>query len=101
MYAVVAHGGKQYRVSPGDVVRLERIGDAPGDSVELGDVRLVADGDNVKLGADAAQCKVVGTVVSQFRGPKVIIFKKKRRKQYRRTRGHRQNLTEVRIERIE
>ena len=101
MYAVIAHGGKQYRVSPGDVVQLEKIPGDAGDSVELTDVRLFADDGKVELGEDAAGKKVVATVVGQGRGPKIIVFKKKRRKQYRRTQGHRQYITEVRIDRIE
>ena len=65
MYAVIAQGGKQHRVSPGDVVRLERIAGEPGDTVELGDVRLVASEGQLSTGADAANTKVVATVVEQ------------------------------------
>ena len=101
MYAVIAHGGKQYRVAPGDVIRLERMAVEPGQSVELDDVRLVAGDEQIQVGSELAGKKVVGTVVAEGRGPKIIVFKKKRRKQYRRTRGHRQDYTEVRIDRIE
>ena len=100
MNAIFAHGGKQYRVMPGDVLRLERVAGDKGASVEFSDVRLVSDNGEVKAGKSAAGAKVVATIVGQDRGPKVIIFKKKRCKQYRRTKGHRQAFTEVRIERI-
>ena len=100
MYAVMAHGGRQYRVVPGEIVRLGRIVGSSGDAVEFADLRLVeADGED-RFGKALAGAKVVGTVVRHDRAPKVIIFKKKRCKQYRRTRGHRQDFTEVRIERI-
>lgn len=100
MYAVIAQGGRQHRVSPGDVVRLERIAGKPGDTVELSDVRLIASEGKLSTGSATAGQKVVATVVEQDRGPKIIIFKKKRCKQYRRTNGHRQSFTAVRIDRI-
>ncbi len=102
MYAVIASGGKQHRVAVGDVLKLERLGVDPGDQVDFGDVRLVAEGDDVKIGTpQVAGASVKGTVLSQGRHRKVIVFKKKRRKGYQRTKGHRQDYTEVRIDAIE
>lgn len=101
MYAVISHGGKQLRVAPGDVVRVERVDGESGASIELSDVRLVADGDSLQCGEATQGRRVVGTVLRQGKHAKVIVFKKKRRKQYRRTRGHRQRFTEIRIDRIE
>ena len=103
MYAVIAHGGKQYRVAPGDVIRVERVKGVTGEkgtTVEFGDVRLSGAGTDLKLGKAASSLKVVGTVTGVDFGPKVLIFKKKRCKQYRRTRGHRQGFSEIRIDRI-
>jgi large subunit ribosomal protein L21 len=102
MYAVIRSGGKQYRVSQGGSVRLEKLAGEVGSSVTLDDVLMVGDGSDVKIGApkvDGAQ--VTGTIVAQGRGPKISIFKMKRRKGYRRTNGHRQDLVRVRIQDIE
>ena len=101
MYAVVAHGGKQYRVAPGDVVRLEKIAVDAGSRVELDDVRLVSSDGTVELGEAVRERRVTGTVLSHGKARKVVVFKKKRRKQYKRTRGHRQHYTEVRVDGIE
>ncbi|MEZ5331209.1 MAG: 50S ribosomal protein L21 [Thermoanaerobaculia bacterium] len=101
MYAVIETGGKQYRVQKGDVIDVERsLGAAEGDEVTFDQVLLVS-GDGVKAGEDAAGATVSGTVVGEVRGPKVIVFKKKRRKGYKRRNGHRQDLLRVRIEAIE
>lgn len=100
MYAVIAHGGKQYRVAPGEIVQVELVAAAAGEAVEFHDVRMVDDGSTTLLGKSLAGSKVVGTVIARDRAPKIVIFKKKRCKQYRRTSGHRQNLSTVRIERI-
>jgi large subunit ribosomal protein L21 len=100
VYAVIAHGGKQYRVAPGDVVRLELMAGSAGDRIELGDVRLLEREGELRFGQDLAAARVVATVLRQGKSAKVIVFKKKRRKQYRRTRGHRQHFTEVRIDSI-
>ena len=102
MYAIIRTGGKQYRVEPGDVVRLERFDGEVGSSVTLDDVLLVGGEDDIRVGAPRLEnVAVVGTVVEQGRDRKVRVFKHKRRKHYRRTRGHRQPFTAVRIERVE
>lgn len=99
MYAVIRSGGKQYRVEQGDVVRLERIAAEPGEKVTFHEVLLVGKGSDVRFG-EAAKAEVIGVVTQQGRGKKVIVFKKRRRKNYRRTKGHRQAYTAVRIEQI-
>ncbi|HEY7574713.1 MAG TPA: 50S ribosomal protein L21 [Thermoanaerobaculia bacterium] len=105
MYAIVRSGGKQVKVAPGDVVRLERTAGArvaKGDRVELSEVILVSGDGGTRTGQKAVSgVKVVATVLGPVRSRKVLIFKKKRTKQYRRTKGHRQNLVEVRIDGIE
>ncbi len=101
MYAVIETGGKQYRVSEGDVVRVELLGSEVGSEVSISDVHLVADGDKVQVGRPTvAGASVKGTVIEEGRGPKVVSFKKKRRKGYRRKIGHRQNYTALRIDKI-
>ncbi|MBF0214867.1 MAG: 50S ribosomal protein L21 [Magnetococcales bacterium] len=97
MYAVVRTGGKQYRVAVNDVVRVEKLAGEEGESVQLTDVLLVANDEGVKTGSEAAGSQVTGTIVRQFKDKKVLVFKKKRRKNYRRTQGHRQQLTELRV----
>lgn len=101
MYAVIRSGGKQYRVSPGQTIRLEKVGGDVGSKVELGEVLLVENDGNVQVGAPlVANAKIEATVVENDRAKKILIFKKKRKKQYRRTRGHRQDYTAVRIDKI-
>lgn len=102
MYAIIRTGGKQYRVEKGDVVRLERLEGDVGSSVTLDDVLLVCAGENdVTLGSPrVAGASVVGTVIEQGRSPKLRIFQYKKRKHHRRTRGHRQPLTAVRIDAV-
>lgn len=101
MYAIIESGGKQCRVSSGDLVTLERIEGEAGKQVELSKVLLVADGDQVKIGAPYLQgALVMSEIVRQGRGPKIIVFKFKRRKRYRRTQGHRQEQTILRITEI-
>jgi large subunit ribosomal protein L21 len=101
VYAIIESGGKQRRVTPGALVALERIDGEAGSQVELSKVLLVADGDQVKLGNPYLQgASVVSEIVRQGRGPKITVFKFKRRKRYRRTQGHRQALTMVRIKEI-
>jgi large subunit ribosomal protein L21 len=98
MYAVVKTGGKQYRVSAGEKVRIERIAADIGQEIVLEEVLLVADGEAVKVGTPlVAGAAVKAKVVAQGRGDKVRIFKMRRRKHYRRTMGHRQNYTEIEI----
>jgi large subunit ribosomal protein L21 len=105
MYAIVRTGGKEYKVSPGDIVRVERqAGRTPrkGDGVTLSEVLLVADGDSVRSGNPLlAGAAVKATIVAPVKTRKVLVFKKKRTKQYRRTRGHRQAMVELRIDAIE
>jgi len=99
MYAVIKTGGKQYRVKAGETIRLERLEGAVGSKVELGNVLMVEDGGNVQLGSPLS-AKVEATILENGRADKIIIFKKKRKKQYRRTHGHRQDFTAVRIDKI-
>lgn len=102
MYAVIRTGGKQVRVSPGEAVRVEKLPGAVGEAVELGEVLLVGGDGDARIGQPlVAGARVVGTITAQDRGPKITIFKMKRRKGYRRKMGHRQSYTEVRVERIE
>ena len=100
MYAVIKSGGKQYRVKTGQTVRLEKLPGDAGSKVELGDVLMIEDGGNVQIGSPLPNAKVEVTILETDRADKVIVFKKKRKKQYRRTRGHRQSFTAVRIEKI-
>ena len=98
MYAVIRTGGKQYKVAPEDVLQIEKIEGAAGDAVSFSDVLMVAGEGGPTFGAPLVSGALVSAeVVEQGRGPKVIIFKKKRRQNYRRKRGHRQELTTVRI----
>ena len=97
MYAVVRTGGKQYKVAPEQTVRVEKLPGEVGDTIELDEVLLTA-GDQVKIGTPRVEgAKVVGTITDQGRGPKIVVFKLKRRKNYRRKTGHRQDYTEIRI----
>ena len=96
-YAIIEAGGKQFRVNEGDVVQVPSLTAEVGTSVEF-NALLAADGDQIKIGKSLEGHRVTGTVVEHGRGPKVIVFKKKRRKQYKKTHGHRQNFTAVRIE---
>ncbi len=98
MYAVIRTGGKQYKVAPQDVLQIEKIEGAAGDAVAFPEVLMVAGEGEPLFGAPVVAGAVVSAeVVEQKRGPKVIIFKKKRRQNYRRKNGHRQSLTTVRI----
>jgi len=101
MYAVIRSGGKQYRVAPGQTIRLEKLAGDPGSKVQLGEVLLVENDGKFHTGSPLlANAKVEATVLEHDRRNKIIVFKKKRKKQYRRTRGHRQDFTAVRIESI-
>ena len=101
MYAVIRSGGKQYRVTPGQTIRLESVAGEVGSKVELGEVLLVESDGNIQIGAPlVANAKIEATVLEHDRAKKIIVFKKKRKKQYRRTQGHRQDYTAVRIEKI-
>ncbi|MBP3524095.1 MAG: 50S ribosomal protein L21 [Clostridia bacterium] len=100
MYAIIATGGKQYRVSEGDVIYIEKI-DAAVDSTVSFDVLLVGNEGDVKVGTPVVEgVKVEGKVVGQIRGEKIIVFKYKSKKNYRRKQGHRQPYTKVEITKI-
>ncbi len=97
MYAVIKTGGKQYRVSAGDKLRVEKIPGSVGEKVELSEV-LFLGGDKVVVGKPTvAGAKVTAEIVAQDRAKKIIVFKMRRRKNYRRKRGHRQHFTELKI----
>ena len=101
MYALVKTGGKQYRVSKDDTILVERISADEGAEVILDDVVMLGDGDKVTIGTPRVEgAAVSATVMRQTRGPKIIIFRRKRRKNHRRTQGHRQNLTLLKINAI-
>lgn len=98
MFAVVKTGGKQYRVTQGDTIKVEKLNGEVGDKVELSDVLMVVDGDAVKVGRPCVQgARVQAEIVDQGKHPKVIIFKMRRRKNYRRKTGHRQPFTAIKI----
>lgn len=101
MHAVIKSGGKQYRVAPGDTVKVETLAAEVGQQVRLSEVLSISDGGDVKLGAPFVQnAAVVATVVGHGRHDKVTIFKLKRRKHFQKHQGHRQNYTELRIDSI-
>ncbi|HNQ04151.1 MAG TPA: 50S ribosomal protein L21 [Thiobacillaceae bacterium] len=101
MYAVIKTGGKQYKVSAGGTLKVESLPADVGAEVEIQDVLLVADGDDIKVGTPMlAGASVKATVLAHGRHAKVTIFKMRRRKHYRKTQGHRQNYTEIRIDGI-
>jgi len=101
MYAVIRSGGKQYRVAPGQTVRLEKVTGDVGSKVELGEVLLVENEGKIQVGSPVvANAKIQATVLEHDRAKRIRIFKKKRKKQYRRTQGHRQDFTAVRIDSI-
>ena len=98
MYAVIRTGGKQYKVAPEDVLQIEKIEGAAGDSVHFPDVLMIGGEGDATFGSPLVTGAAVSAeVVAQGRGPKIIVFKKKRRQNYRRKQGHRQDLTTVRI----
>ena len=101
MYAIIRSGGKQYRAEVGATVDVDRLPQAVGDTVEVDDVLLVADGDEVKVGQPNVEgASVAATVVEQFRGKKIIVYKYRQRTTYRRKQGHRQHYTRLRIDEI-
>ena len=102
IYAIVATGGKQHKVSPGQVIDVEQIPGDEGSSVELDNVLFVSDGDNITVGQPAVDgAKVKATIVRQDRKRKIIVFKYKNKIRYRRKRGHRQPYTRLSIDQIE
>jgi len=104
-YAIIDIGGSQQRVSPGDLIRVNRLGGenaAPGQSLEIERVLMVKTDDSTKVGSPLVTgATVKATIVAETKGKKVLIFKKKRTKQYRRTNGHRQQYTTLRIDAIQ
>ena len=101
MYALVKTGGKQYRVSKDDTILVERLPAEEGEQVILSDIVMLGDGDKIIIGTPRVDgAGVSATVVRQTRGPKIIIFRRKRRKNHRRTQGHRQDLTLLKINEI-
>jgi large subunit ribosomal protein L21 len=97
MHAIIETGGKQYRVAPGDVIRVEKLAGDVGAEVELPLRAVFKDEGQLVAGQDLGQATVKGTILANGRGKKVLVFKFKRKKQYKRTIGHRQNFTEVKV----
>ena len=101
MFAVLNTGGKQYTVSQGDFIKVEKLESDVGDKVTLSQVLMVGQGEDVEVGSPyVSNCEVTGEVVEQGKGAKIIVFKKKRRKGYRRKNGHRQRFTQLKITEI-
>ncbi|MBN2344502.1 MAG: 50S ribosomal protein L21 [Deltaproteobacteria bacterium] len=101
MYAVIATGGKQYRVSEGDKVRVEKLAGDAGAKVVLDNVLMLGDGEKSKVGAPVVKgAKVEAEIVEQGRDKKIVVFKFKKRKAYRKKQGHRQSFTDLRITKI-
>ncbi len=101
MYAIIKTGGKQFKVSPGDTIRVEKIDGQKGEQVEFKEVLLFADGDRMLTGQPLlSNVKIVGEILGQHRARKVIVFKMKRRKGYRKKQGHRQSFTSLKIKEI-
>ena len=99
MYAVIRTGGKQYRVAPGDVLKIEKLPAAEDGAIEFSDV-LAVSGEAGSFEQSLEGAKVTGTVVGEGRGAKILVFKFKRKKQYKRMQGHRQSFTEVKINEV-
>ncbi len=99
MYAIIATGGKQYKVSEGDIITIEKLGVEAGEKVTFDNVLAVSDG-SLKVGADAEHATVEASVVANGRGKKVIVYKYKRKTGYHKKNGHRQSFTKVKIEKI-
>ncbi len=102
MYAVIATGGKQYRVEEGQLLRVEKLAGDIGSTVTFDNVLLFADGETIKIGQPKlAEASVSGHIIDQGQAKKVLVFTYKRRKRYRRKKGHRQQFTAVRIDNIQ
>ncbi|MCI8894347.1 MAG: 50S ribosomal protein L21 [Lachnospiraceae bacterium] len=99
MYAIIATGGKQYKVSEGDIITIEKLGVEAGEKVTFDNVLAVSDG-ALKVGADVSGATVDGSVVENGRGKKVIVYKYKRKTGYHKKNGHRQAFTKVKIDKI-
>lgn len=101
VYAIIRTGGKQFKISPGDTIRVEKIPGQAGETVEMKDVLFYAEGENVLTGKPLLpNVKVLGEILAHHRAKKVIIFKKKRRKGYSKKTGHRQSFTSLKIKEI-
>jgi large subunit ribosomal protein L21 len=101
VYAIIRTGGHQYKVAPGDVIEVERLEAEPGSQVELGEVLMVSGDDGVQVGTPVVTgAKVIAKVLRQGKGEKLLIFKFKPKKRYRRKTGHRQNITMLSIKEI-
>ena len=100
MYAIIATGGKQYKVSEGDVINVEKLAVEAGETVTFEQVLMVSDNGSVKAGADAAGATVTASVVKEGRAKKVIVYRYKRKSGYHKKNGHRQSYTQVKIESI-
>ena len=102
MYVIVSSGGKQYKVKQGDIFRIEKIPGAVGDSVSFDKVLMFSDGEKIRVGTPVlGDVSVQGHIVEQDRSKKIIVFKYKRRKSYRRKQGHRQQYTAIKIDEID
>ncbi|MBF0422030.1 MAG: 50S ribosomal protein L21 [Magnetococcales bacterium] len=101
VYAIVRTGGKQYKVAVNDILRVETLPGAKGDEVVFKDIIMLAGADGMITGTDAQSAQVTGRIMQQVRSKKVLVFKKRRRKNYRRHQGHRQDLTELKITAIQ
>ncbi len=99
MYAIIATGGKQYKVSEGDIIKVEKLDVEAGNTVTFDQVIAISDG-SLKVGADVASANVTATVMEQGRGKKVIVYKYKRKTGYHKKNGHRQAYTQVKIDKI-
>ena len=100
MYAIIATGGKQYKVSEGDVLKVEKLDAQPGDTVTFDQVVAISD-NTLKVAGDVANANVTASVVAQVKGRKVIVYKYKRKTGYHKKNGHRQAFTQVKIEKID
>jgi large subunit ribosomal protein L21 len=100
MYAVIETGGKQYRATPGEFLEIESVAGEIGAEIEFNKVLAVFDGESVKAGSAVGSALVKGTIIANGRGAKTIVFKFKRKKQYKRTQGHRQNFTRIKVSEI-
>jgi large subunit ribosomal protein L21 len=99
-YAVFKTGGKQYRATAGDILTVEKLDGDAGSKITFGEVLLVGQGDSIKVGGDLKNAQVVGEIIGQIKGEKLLAYRYKRRKGYHRTVGHRQKLTKVKVTEI-
>jgi large subunit ribosomal protein L21 len=100
MYAVIETGGKQYKISPGDVISVELLDGEKGTQMEFDQVQLIAEEENIRCGESVKGARVLGTIVGEKKGKKVVAFKYKKRKDSRKKIGHRQKYTSIRVDEI-